>query len=66
MPDDEQEYFTITEAKRRAGMKGNDTIRRAVQSGRLKTVTKMSGPRLVRLTTQAWLDEFLDTLRRAT
>ncbi len=59
MPDDDQEYFTVTEAKRRAGMRSNKTIAAAVQSGRLKTVTKMSGPRIVHLTTQAWLDAYL-------
>jgi hypothetical protein len=58
MPADE-EYFTITEAKRRAGMKSDDALYRAMKNGRLKTVTKMVGPRVVRLTTQAWLDAFL-------
>ncbi len=58
MPDDE-EYFTLTEAMRRAGMRNNKTIAAAVQSGRLKTVTTMVGPRMVRLTTQAWLDAYL-------
>ncbi len=58
MPDDE-EYFTLTEAMRRAGLKDNKSIYRAMRSGRLKTVTKMSGPRIVHLTTQAWLDAFL-------
>ncbi len=58
MPADE-EYFTITEAKRRAGLKSDDVLYRAMKNGRLKTVTKMVGPRVVRLTTQAWLDAYL-------
>ncbi len=58
MPADE-EYFTLTEAMRRAGLRSSDSLYKAMTSGRLKTVTTMSGPRVVRLTTQAWLDAYL-------
>lgn len=59
MPADDEEYFTLAEAKRRAGLKSDDALYRAMKNGRLKTVTTMSSARVVRLTTQAWLDAFL-------
>ncbi|MDQ2829018.1 MAG: hypothetical protein M3Y74_08205 [Chloroflexota bacterium] len=40
-------------------MKSDDALYRAMKTGRLKTVTTMVGPRVVRLTTQAWLDTYL-------
>jgi len=58
MPDDE-EYFTLTEAMKRAGLRSSDSLYKAMKTGRLKTVTTMVGPRMVRLTTQAWLDAYL-------
>jgi len=57
MADDE--YFTLTEARRRGNVTSNKSLYRAVRSGRLKTVTTMAGPQIVRLTTQAWLDDYL-------
>jgi hypothetical protein len=64
MPDGD--YLTLMEASKVAGLKNSGPLYRAVQSGRLKTVTTMAGPRIVHLTTQAWLREYLDTLRRET
>ncbi len=55
----DEEYFTLAEAMRRAGLRSSDSLYKAMKSGRLKTVTAMSGPRIVRLTTQVWLDEYL-------
>ncbi len=49
-----------------AGLKKSASLYRAVQSGRLKTVTTMAGPRIVHLTTRAWLHEYLDRQRRET
>jgi len=62
----DSDYITLAEASKRAGLKNASSLYRAVQSGRLKTVTTMSGPRIVRLTTQAWLHEYLDSQRRGT
>jgi len=62
MPDD---YITLIEASRLAGLKKSAFLYRAVRSGRLKTVTTMAGPRIVHLTTRAWLREYLDSQRRA-
>jgi len=59
-------YLTLMEASKVAGLKNPGSLYRAVQSGRLKTVTKMAGPRIVRLTTHAWLHEYLDSQRRET
>lgn len=47
----DEEYFTLAEAMRRAGLRSSDSLYKAMKSGRLKTVTAMSGPRIVRLTT---------------
>jgi len=62
MPADE-EYFTLAEAMRRGHLTDSKSTYRAVRSGRLKTVTTMSSARVVRLTTQAWLDEYLASRR---
>ncbi len=62
MPDGD--YITLAQASRLAGLQTSGALYRAVQTGRLKTVTKMAGPRIVRLTTRAWLREYLDSLRR--
>jgi len=62
----DRDYITLAEASKLAGLKNSGSLYRAVQSGRLKTVTVMAGPRIVRLTTQAWLHEYLDSLRRET
>ena len=52
------------EASNVAGLKNPGSLYRAVQSGRLKTVTTMVGPRIVHLTTHAWLHEYLGSQRR--
>ncbi len=62
----DRDYITLAEASKRAGLKNSGSLYRAVRSGRLKTVTAMAGPRIVRLTTQAWLHEYLDSQRRGT
>ncbi len=64
MPDDD--YLTLTEASKLAGLKDSSSLYRAVQTGRLKTVTTAAGPRAVHLTTRAWLREYLDGQRRNT
>jgi len=62
----DSDYITLAQASRLAGLQTSGSLYRAVQSGRLKTVTTMAGPRIVRLTTQAWLHEYLDSQRRGT
>ncbi len=64
MPDDD--YITLTEASKLAGLKNSGSLYRAVQTGRLKTVTMAAGPRTVRRTTRAWLQEYLESQRRET
>jgi len=49
-----------------AALKKSASLYRAVQSGRLKTVTTMAGPRIVHLTTRAWLHAYLDRQRGET
>lgn len=63
MPRD-SDYLTLMEASNVAGLKNPGSLYRAVQSGRLKTVTTMVGPRIVHLTTHAWLHEYLGSQRR--
>jgi len=58
--------MTLTEASTLAGLKNSGPLYTAVRAGRLKTVTTAAGPRTVRLTTRAWLQEYLDSQRRAT
>jgi len=60
------DYLTLAQASRLAGLQTSGALYRAAQTGRLKTVTTMVGPRIVRLTTQAWLQEYLDVQRRET
>ncbi len=64
MPDDD--YITLAQASRVAGLQTSGALYRAAQTGRLKTVTMMTGPRIVRLTTRAWLQEYQDGQRRET
>ncbi len=64
MPNDD--YITLTEASKLAGLKNSGSLYRAVQTGRLNTVTTATGPQPVRLTTRAWLQEYLDSQRRKT
>jgi len=64
MPDDD--YLTLTEASKLAGLKNSRSLYWAVQTGRLKTVTTAAGAHAVRLTTRAWLREYLDSQRRET
>jgi len=59
MPADDEEYFTLAEAMRRAGLRSSGSLYKAMKSGRLKTVTTMAGAHVRRLTTQAWLDAYL-------
>ncbi len=51
----DSDYLTLAQASRLAGLQTSGTLYRAAQTGRLKTVATMVGPRIVRLTTQAWL-----------
>ena len=64
MPDDE--YITLATASRLAGRQTSGALYRAAQTGRLKTVTTMTGAHAVRLTTRAWLHEYLESQRRET
>jgi hypothetical protein len=64
MPDDD--YITLAEASKLAGLTNTGSLHRAIQTGRLKTVTSAAGPHAVRLTTRAWLREYLDSQRRET
>ncbi len=64
MPNDD--YITLNEASKLGGLKNSSPLHAAAQVGRLKTVTTATGPRPVRLTTRAWLQEYLDSQRRAT
>ncbi len=61
----DDEYITLAEANRLAGLQTSGALYMAAQVGRLKTVTTATGPRTVRLTTRAWLREYLDSQRRA-
>ncbi len=54
------EYITLPEAARRAGYRSGSTLRTAALKGELKTVMVS---RNARLTTQAWLDDYLAALR---
>jgi len=58
--------LTFAQASRLAGLQTSGALYRAAQTGRLKTVTTMVGPRIVRLTTHTWLHEYLHSQRRAT
>jgi len=60
----DSDYITLAEASKLAGLKNSGALYRAVQSGRLKTVMTMARPRIVRLTTRAWLHAYLDGQRR--
>ncbi len=62
----DDDYITLVEASRLAGLKNSSSLHAASQVGRLKTVTTATGPRAVRLTTRAWLREYLEDQRRAT
>lgn len=62
----DSDYITLAEAGKLTGLKNSGSLYRAVQIGRLKTVTTMAGPRIVHLTTCAWLHEYLDGQRRET
>jgi len=62
----DSDYITLTEASKLAGLKNSGSLYRAVQTGRLKTVTAAAGPRTVRRTTRAWLREYLDSQRHET
>jgi hypothetical protein len=55
-----EELITLTEAARRARYRSTSTLRAAAQSGALKTQRVSER---VQLTTQAWLDEYLRTVR---
>ena len=56
----DSDYLTLAQASRLAVLQTSGALYRAAQSGRLTTVTTMVGPRIVRLTTQAWLHAYLD------
>jgi len=62
----DSDYITLAEARKLTGLKNSGSLYRAVQTGRLKTVTKMAGSRIVHLTTRAWLHAYLDAQRRET
>ena len=64
MPDDDD--ITLAEAIRSAGIRDAKALYTAARSGRLKTVTSAAGAHAVRLTTRAWLREYLDSTHRAT
>jgi len=55
------EYLTIRDATRRAGYVNTSNLYAAIRQGRLKTVT--AGPLQTLVTTPAWLDEYLTSLR---
>jgi len=56
----ESEYITLDQAARLAGYTNPSNLRTAARVGRLKTVT--FSPRM-RLTTQAWLNDYLVGVR---
>ncbi len=62
----DSDYINLTEASKLAGLKDYSSLYRAARTGRLKTVTMAAGPRIVHLTTRAWLQEYQDGQRRAT
>ena len=53
----DEEYITIAQAARLAGYRTPRTLQIAAAAGRLKTTTV--GPYSPRLTTRAWLAEYL-------
>ncbi len=55
------EYLTIREAARRAGYVNTSSLYAAIRRGRLRTIT--AGPLGTCVTTPAWLDEYLTSLR---
>lgn len=58
--------LTLAQASRLAGLQTSGALYWAAQTGRLKTVTTMVGPRAVRLTTRVWLHAYLDGKSRET
>jgi len=64
MTDDD--YITLAEAIRLAGIRDSKALYTAARSGRLKTVTTAASAHAVRRTTRAWLREYLEDQRRAT
>jgi len=55
----DNDYLTMSEASKLAGLKNSSSLLRAAQTGRLKTVTAAAGAHAMRLTTRAWLHEYL-------
>jgi hypothetical protein len=55
--DVDAEYLTIAQAARIAGYRNPRTLQKAASEGRLRTTT--IGPFSPRLTTRAWLEEYL-------
>ena len=60
------DYITLVEASKLAGLQSSDSLHAAARTGRLKTVTTAAGPRPMRRTTRAWLQEYLDRQHRET
>ena len=60
------DYITLVEASKLASLQSSDSLHAASRTGRLKTVTTAAGPRPMRLTTRAWLQEYQDGQRRET
>jgi hypothetical protein len=58
----ETEYITLAEAARIAGYRSPTTLHKAVRENRLR-VTAM-GPLGTRVTTRAWLEEYLASIRQ--
>jgi hypothetical protein len=55
-------FITISEASRRAGYRDARALQAAARRGKLKT--EQVGPRGARLTTHAWLEEYMASLKR--
>jgi hypothetical protein len=59
----ETEYLTIAQVARIAGYRNPRTLQKAASEARLRTTTL--GPFSPRLTTRAWLDEYLASLQQS-
>ena len=58
-----EEYITVAQAARLAGYRDPRTLQRAASAGRLRTTTVP--PFSIRVTTRAWLEEYLASIKQS-
>lgn len=59
----DEEYITVAQAARLAGYRDPRTLQRAASAGRLRTTTLPPFP--TRVTTRAWLEDYLAGIRQS-